>query len=293
MSAWRRREITQQGNLCNDSRMSSRPITIIANWKANLPPSEEVALARAIAEAAGGALQGTEPLSRPRILLAPSALGLVPVASLLQREYPQAGIEVAAQDASRHIAGAFTGEIPADHLAGIVPAVIVGHSERRRGYGESDEVVGTKLARVVAAGLAPVLCLGDDLPKAETSARVEYVHAQCAASFAAAERAGCSVVDLYAAGLVIAYEPVWAIGTGTPASVEVADAIATGLRRALHREVLPVLYGGSVDAPSAATWFGTPSARTNIDGLLVGGASLHADRFVAIVRAALAVSDVQ
>jgi triosephosphate isomerase len=271
--------------------MSSRQITIIANWKANLPPSEEVALAKEIAAGLEGALQASGSPSRLRVLLAPSALGLVPVASLLRREYPQAGIEVAAQDSSLSSAGAFTGEIPADHLVGIAPAVIVGHSERRRDHGESGEVVGGKLARVVAAGLAPVLCLGDDLPEAEIATRVAFVQAQCAAAFDAAERAGSSAAQLFAAGLVIAYEPVWAIGTGTPASVEIAEAIAVGLRSTLHREELPVLYGGSVDAATAATWFGAPTKRTGLDGLLVGGASLHADRFVAIVRAALAAAE--
>jgi triosephosphate isomerase len=136
-----------------------------------------------------------------------------------------------------------------------------------------------------------VLCLGDDLPKAEIAARVDYVQAQCAAAFAAAERAGCSAAQLYAAGLVIAYEPVWAIGSGNPASLAVAEAVASGLRNALNREELPVLYGGSVDATSAATWFGTRAARTGLDGLLVGGASLSADRFAAIVRAALTVTE--
>jgi len=270
--------------------MSSRQITVIANWKANLPPSEEVALAKEIAVGIGGALPASGLPSGLRLLLAPSALGIVPVASLLRREYPQAGIEVAAQDASLNIAGAFTGEIPAEHFAGIAPAVIVGHSERRRDHGETDDVVGGKLARAVAAGLAPVLCLGDDLPKAQIASRVDYVQTQCAAALAAADRAGCSAGQLFAAGLVIAYEPVWAIGTGNPASVEIAEAIATGLRSALNREELPVLYGGSVDAASAAAWFGTPMMRTSLDGLLVGGASLSADRFVAIVRAALAVA---
>jgi triosephosphate isomerase len=117
------------------------------------------------------------------------------------------------------------------------------------------------------------------------------VQAQCAAAFAAAERAGCSAGQLFAAGLVAAYEPVWAIGTGNPASVEIAEAIASGLRNTLNHEELPVLYGGSVDAASAPTWFGTPTRRTALDGLLVGGASLHADRFVAIVRAALAATE--
>ena len=271
--------------------MSSRQITIIANWKANLPPSEEVALAKEIAQGVGGALQPSGLPSSLRLLLAPSALGLVPVASLLRREYPQAGLEVAAQDASLNSPGAFTGEAPAEHFVGIAPAVIVGHSERRRDHGETDEVVGGKLARAVAAGLAPVLCLGDNLPNADIAARIDYVQAQCAAAFDAAERAGCSVTQLHSAGLVIAYEPVWAIGTGNPASVEIAEAIAAGLRSALHREELPVLYGGSVDAASAATWFGTSSVRTSLDGLLVGGASLSANHFVAIVRAALAVAE--
>lgn len=271
--------------------MRRRQITIIANWKANLPPSEEVALAKEIAQGVGGILQTPGLASRLRILLAPSTLGLVPVASLLRREFPKSGIEVAAQDISRSGSGAFTGEIPADHLVGIAPAVIVGHSERRRDHGESDEVVGVKLARAAAAGLAPVLCLGDNLPKAETAARVDFVQAQCASAFAAAERAGYSAEQLFAAGLVIAYEPVWAIGTGNPASLDIAEAIARGLRSALRREELPVLYGGSVDAPSTGTWFSRPSGRTDVDGLLVGGASLHADQFIAIVRAALNVAD--
>ena len=270
--------------------MSHRPITIIANWKANLPPSEEVALAKQIAEGVGGALGTVSGPTRLRVLLAPSTLGLVPVASLLRREYPQSGIDVAAQDASISSSGAFTGEIPANHLVGIAPAVILGHSERRRDHGESGEVVGGKLARVVAAGLAPVLCLGDDLPGAETAARVGFVQAQCADAFTAAANAGCSTEQLFDAGLVIAYEPIWAIGTGNPASVEIAEAIASGLRSALHRDELPVLYGGSVDTASASTWLGAPGARTGLDGLLVGGASLSADRFVAIVRAAVAAA---
>jgi triosephosphate isomerase len=270
--------------------MSSRQITIIANWKANLPPSEEVALAKAIAEGVGGELHAAGRGASLRVLLAPSTLGLVPVASLLRREYPQSGIDVAAQDTSLSGAGAFTGEVPANHLVGITPAVIVGHSERRQ-RGESDEIVGGKLARVVAAGLAPVLCVGDDLPAAEIAVRVAYVQHQCAEAITAAERAGCSATQLFAAGFVIAYEPIWAIGTGKPASVEIAEAIASGLRAALHQNDLPILYGGSVDAASAASWLGTSKERTGLDGLLVGGASLDAVRFSAIVRAGLAAAE--
>lgn len=271
--------------------MNNRSITIIANWKANLPPSEEVALAKQIADGVGGALSSHGSTSRLRVLLAPSTLGLVPVASLLRREYPESGIDVAAQDASLTSGGAFTGEIPADHLVGIAPAVIVGHSERRRDHAESDDVVGGKLARVVAAGLAPVLCLGDNLPDAEIAARIAFVQAQCSAALSAAARAGCSSAQLFAAGCVIAYEPVWAIGTGNPATVEIAEAIAAGVRQTLNREDVPVLYGGSVDAASAPTWLGTSLSRTGLDGLLVGGASLRADRFIDIVRAAVAAAE--
>lgn len=271
--------------------MSRRQITIIANWKANLPPSEEVALSRQIAAGVGESLRSAKQASNLRVLLAPSALGLVPVASLLQREFPESGLDLAAQDASNGGAGAFTGELPADHLAGIVPAVIVGHSERRRDHHEDAAVVGGKLARVVAAGLLPVLCLGDRLPEAKIATRLAYVQAQCAEAFLAADGAGCSADQLFSAGLIIAYEPVWAIGTGNPASVEIAEAIAVGLRSALQREALPVLYGGSVDALSAPTWLGTRDQRTSLDGLLVGGASLSADRFIGIVRAALAAAE--
>jgi triosephosphate isomerase len=269
--------------------MSGRQITIIANWKANLPPSEEVALAREIAVGVGGTLAPTGGALPLRLLLAPSALGLVPVASLLRREFAQTGIDVAAQDISRNGAGAFTGEIPAEHLVGLAPAVIVGHSERRRDHGETDEVVGAKLARVVAAGLSPVLCLGDDLATGDASARTDRVLAQCTAALEAARRAGSSTENLITSGLVIAYEPIWAIGTGTAASVELAEGIAEALRAELRNNDLPVLYGGSVDAPSAATWFVGPRGRTAIDGLLVGGASLQAARLLAIIRAGMAV----
>ncbi|MBU6255877.1 MAG: triose-phosphate isomerase [Chloroflexi bacterium] len=269
--------------------MNSRQITVIANWKANLPPSEEVALAKEIAAGLGNANRAAGGGAAVRLLFAPSALGLVPVASLLRREFPSAEVTVAAQDASSMGSGPFTGELPADHLVGIADAVILGHSERRRVAGESGDVIGQKLARVVAAGLAPILCVGDNLPTADVEARSNYVQQQCAEALEAANRLGCSRQKLLEAGLVIAYEPVWAIGTGTPATVELAEVIAGGLRRGVGSD-LPILYGGSVDAASAATWLGSVANRTTLDGLLVGGASLRAESFTAIVRAAVAAA---
>ena len=282
-----RKAATQLGNLCDDSRMKSRQITVIANWKANLPPSEEVALAKEIAQGVGDALQAAGRPANLRLPLAPSALGLVPVASLLRREYPEAGVEVAAQDASLNSAGAFTGEIPADHLVGIVPAVLVGHSERRRDHAETDEVVGGKLARVVAAGLAPVLCLGDDLPNAEITARVTYVQTQCSAAFAAAERAGCSAAQLFASGLVIAYEPVWAIGTGKTATPEDAQEVCAAIREEIEQigssEIasnMRILYGGSVKSSNIVEIM----KQEDVDGALIGGASLDPEELAKIAK---------
>ena len=266
--------------------MSARPITIIANWKANLPPSEEVDLARRIAEGLQGAGHPAVDPAYLRVLLAPSTLGLVPVASLIRRVFPASGLEIAAQDVSVDAPGAFTGESPAEHLVAIAAAVIVGHSERRRDHHESAQVVGRKLARVAKAGLTPILCLGDDLPDAEIDARVSLVQSQCAQAFDAAAAHGCTPNDLRAAGLAIAYEPIWAIGTGRPASLAIGEAIARGLRASTGMADLAVLYGGSVDAAGAAAWLGTPVGRTEIDGLLVGGASLTPESFVAIVGAA-------
>ena len=277
---------TRWGNLCDDSSMSARQITIIANWKANLPPSDEVDLARRIAEGLRSEGRHTVEPSRLRLLLAPSTLGLVPVASLIRREFPTSGLQIAAQDVSAGGPGAFTGESPADHLVAIASAVIVGHSERRRDHHESAEVVGRKLARVARAGLAPVLCLGDDLPNAETEVRVSLVQSQCAQALDAAAQHGCAPRELLAAGLAIAYEPIWAIGTGRPASLAIGEEIARGLRASTGMVDLAVLYGGSVEAAAAASWLGTSAGRTEIDGLLVGGASLEEGHFLAIVRAA-------
>lgn len=212
--------------------------------------------------------------------VAPPAPYLLQVAGLLQGS----GIAVAAQDVARENDGAFTGEVSAGMLADCgCHAVIVGHSERRTHYGESDAVVAAKFLKAQEAGLVPVLCVGETLEEREAGSTAEVVQRQLDAVLAVA-----GVKALVQA--VVAYEPVWAIGTGRTATPEQAQEVHALLRMRVARDDeavaagLRLLYGGSVKAANAAALFAMP----DIDGALVGGASLDANEFVAIARAARA-----
>ncbi len=183
------------------------------------------------------------------------------------------------QDCSSHEAGAFTGEISAAMLAELgCQHVIVGHSERRAMHGESDRLVAEKAAAALAHGLVPIVCVGETLAEREAGATEAVVGRQLGA-----------VTALLGAGIdavVVAYEPVWAIGTGKTASPAQAQAVHAFLRRTLGAagagHSLRILYGGSVKADNAAQLF----AEADIDGGLIGGASLKAADFIAICRAA-------
>lgn len=250
---------------------------LVANWKANLPPGEEVLLAGEIANHARlrGLLAGS-------LMIAPSALGLVPVASLLQREHAALQIGVAAQDVSALEPGAYTGETPATHLLGIVGAVILGHSERRN-LGESSGQIGRKVARVVAAGLRPIICVGDTSYEATPEQRYAEVRAQWDELMTSATQAGCSLSAMLEAGVLIAYEPVWAIGSGASANPELARGMAAAIRQGSSDQA-QILYGGSVRASHAAAFFAGAGA-SRIDGLLVGGASLSSESLLDIAAA--------
>lgn len=187
-----------------------------------------------------------------------------------------------AQNVSEHAAGAFTGEVAASMLRDVGCAyVIVGHSERRTLFGESDALVAAKCGAVIAAGMVPVLCVGETLAEREAGRTEEVVARQVAA-----------VLDAHGvqafAGMVVAYEPVWAIGTGLTATPLQAQAVHAAIRRqvaaldAVVAEGLRILYGGSVKPQSAAELF----AQADIDGGLIGGAALVADDFLAICQAA-------
>jgi triosephosphate isomerase len=194
----------------------------------------------------------------------------------------EADIDVGAQDVCAHPVGAFTGQVAASMLKDVgCRYVIVGHSERRRLYHEDDTLVARKFGAVLNVGLTPVLCLGETLEERET----ERTHAVIARQLDAVTAMN-GVPSLERA--LIAYEPVWAIGTGRTASPEQAQAVHAYVRHRIHGQdakisaEVRILYGGSVKASNAAELFSMP----DVDGGLVGGASLSADEFLQICAAA-------
>jgi len=208
----------------------------------------------------------------------------VPFPYLQQAAAALAGTRVAwgAQNLSEHDAGAYTGEVSGVMLRELgCRYVLVGHSERRHLYGERDAQVAAKFGAAQRVGLVPVLCVGETLEEREQGATEEVVGRQLQAVIAAA---GVGAL----ADAVIAYEPVWAIGTGRTASPEQAQAVHAFIRGRVGAadtgiaERLPLLYGGSVKAGNAPALFAMP----DIDGGLIGGASLVAEEFLAICRAA-------
>jgi triosephosphate isomerase len=178
--------------------------------------------------------------------------------------------------------GAYTGEVSASMLADVnVHYVLVGHSERREYFSETNEIVAQKFIQAQKAGLKPVLCVGENLQQRESGQTLAWITGQLVAVIKAV---GVSAFEQ----AVVAYEPVWAIGTGKTASPEQAQEVHAHIRRVIGEfdnavaEQLQLLYGGSVKADNAASLF----SMADIDGALVGGASLKADEFIAICKAA-------
>jgi triosephosphate isomerase len=190
-------------------------------------------------------------------------------------------IRYGAQDVSTHDSGPYTGEISAGMLAKLgCSYVVVGHSERREYHAETDEVVNAKAHKAHAAGMTPIVCVGEGLEVRQAGEHVPYTLGQLDGSLA-----GFTAEQV--AGLVVAYEPVWAIGTGVTATPEQAQAVHAVLRAQLqaatpHPKRIKLLYGGSVKPDNAASLFAQP----DIDGGLIGGASLKAADFIAICRTA-------
>jgi triosephosphate isomerase (TIM) len=253
-----------------------RPVIIAANWKMNTTPADAGELATTIAA------RTAEP-SVERVICPPFVC-LAAVRDALEGT----NVAVGAQDVHHEVAGAYTGDISAPMLAGLATWVIVGHSERRRDHAETDERISKKLTRAVEGGLRPILCIGEPLEVREqgSDAAEALVVSQLQGDVGPHDPAA-----LVAAGLVIAYEPVWAIGTGKNARGSDAAAMADAIRRGLRAlgwgeaaDAVPVLYGGSVTAANIGEFLAEPS----IDGALVGGASLKPDEMAGIVaRAAL------
>jgi triosephosphate isomerase (TIM) len=241
---------------------------IAGNWKMNGSLAANEALVRALVAGMNGA--------RCEVAVC------VPAPYLAQVNALRAGskLELGAQDVSQHMQGAYTGEVCAAMLKEFgVRYAIVGHSERRQYHGETDAVVAEKAKAALAAGITPMVCLGETLAEREAGHMQEVVKRQMAAVI--------HVNGHCISEIVVAYEPVWAIGTGKTATPEQAQEVHALLRAQLtaatpHPERVHILYGGSMNAGNAAQLLAQP----DIDGGLVGGASLKAADFLQIIAAA-------
>jgi triosephosphate isomerase len=251
-----------------------RDVIVAANWKMHTTPADAGELARTI-------VSRTREAGVVRVICPPFVC-LAAVGEAVADEDPP--VAVGAQNVHHELAGAYTGEISAPMLVGLATWVIIGHSERRRDAGETDELIGRKLGRAVDAGLRPILCVGEQLADREAGRATHVVDTQLAGALDGHEPA-----TLAEAGLVIAYEPVWAIGTGRNARGSDASEMADAIRATLEHHgwggrgaAVPVLYGGSVTSANIDEFFSEPA----IDGALVGGASLKPDEMAGIVARA-------
>ena len=251
--------------------MTERQPFIAGNWKMHKTLAEARSLARDIRD-------GAAPGRRAEVALAPPYTALAAVAA----ELAGSNIRLAAQDTFWEKQGAYTGAISPAMLADVgCHYVIVGHSERRQHFGDTDAIVNKKLTAVVAAGLTPILCVGETKAAREADQTLKVVRDQLSKGLG-------SLQPATGADLVIAYEPVWAIGTGLTATPEQAQAVHHFIRSLLREflgapaEEIRIQYGGSVTPDNAATLLAQP----DIDGALVGGASLKPELFLPIIAAA-------
>ncbi len=252
--------------------MPSRSRVVVGNWKMNGSLASNAALLDAIVGGLAARARSCDVavcVPYPYLAQAQSALR-------------DSAVAVGSQDVSEYASGAFTGEVAASMLREFgARYAIVGHSERRTFFGDTDDRVGQKADRALDAGLTPIVCVGESLQEREQGRADEIVARQLDAVL---QRIGAARL----AQTVLAYEPVWAIGTGRTATPDQAQAMHAAIRRhvaasdaEVAREV-KILYGGSVKGSNAAALFGC----ADIDGGLIGGASLVADEFLAIVDAA-------
>jgi len=245
---------------------------VSGNWKMNHTHYEAIQVVQKLA-----ALLRAAPLPEDTdVSLHPSFTSLRSVQTALESD--AVPIALGAQTCHFQDSGAYTGEVSAEMLAKLnVRYVLVGHSERRAMFGETDEVVRLKLDAVLRHAMVPILCVGETLEQREAGAAESTVAAQLTAALG---NRGREALD----SIVVAYEPVWAIGTGRTASADDAQAMAASIRGELEllggevSRTMLVQYGGSVTPDNAGELLACP----DVDGLLVGGASLDADKFVAI-----------
>jgi triosephosphate isomerase len=254
--------------------MGTRKSIVAGNWKMNKTSDESEALARGVVEAVAG-VDGVD------VVICPTFTSLERVASVVKGT----PVGLGAQNVYWEAEGAFTGEISTAMLltCGCTHAIL-GHSERRQFFDETDATVNRRVKAALEAALSPIVCVGETLEERESDVTDDVIRTQVTGSLE-----GLSPEDV--AKLVLAYEPVWAIGTGLTASPEQAEAVHALIRKVLAdgfgkdvSEAVRIQYGGSVKPENAAVLF----SQLNIDGGLIGGAALDAESFAAVVKGAVA-----
>jgi len=257
------------------SRTTRIPL-MAGNWKMNVTHPEAVALVQKLAWILA---DKKHDFTRTEVVVVPPFTDLRSVQTLVDGD--RLAIRYGAQDVSMHDNGAYTGEISSAMLAKLgCSYVVVGHSERREHHAETDDVVNTKARQAAAAGMTPIVCVGEGLDVRRAGEQVPFTLAQVDGSLA-----GFTPEEI--GSLVIAYEPVWAIGTGEVATPDDAQEVCAAIRGRLREtagdeaaETCRILYGGSVKAANIAGIM----AQRDVDGALVGGASLQADEFGGVCR---------
>ncbi|HYE43503.1 MAG TPA: triose-phosphate isomerase [Caulobacteraceae bacterium] len=247
---------------------TSAPRPLIAgNWKMN-GLAASAAEVRALADDLKAA-------AAARVAICPPAT----LVERIAREAAGSVVEIGGQDCRAEASGAFTGDVSAEMLADAgATLVILGHSERRAGYGETDALVAAKVEAALRAGLEPIVCVGETLQERQAGRAVDVVQAQVTGSLPE---------SLAGRAFAVAYEPVWAIGSGLTPSIEEIAEVHAAIRSVLverfgeHGRAMPILYGGSVKPSNAAEILST----AEVGGALVGGASLKAADFLGIIRA--------
>jgi triosephosphate isomerase len=251
----------------------SRKLFVVGNWKMNTTLQSGQALAAEVVKGVGGSLSGVE------VGVCPPSLYLIPVGETLRGS----SVVLGAQNVSPEKPGAFTGEVAIEMLLDVgVQWVILGHSERRQFFGDTDEVINKKTLASLERGLKVIFCVGELLADRQAGRTESVLEVQLSKGLQ-------NLTPAQMERVVIAYEPVWAIGTGVTATPEQAEETHAFIRKWLAgrfgqtvSDATRIQYGGSVKADNAKELLAKP----NIDGALVGGASLKADQFLAIVQAA-------
>ncbi|GAA4422177.1 triose-phosphate isomerase [Georgenia halophila] len=256
--------------------MANRTPLMAGNWKMNLDHHEAIALVQKLAWTLQDAKHDYADVE---VAVLPPFTDIRSVQTMVDGD--KLDIRYGAQDISAHESGAYTGEISAAMLAKLgVSYVVVGHSERREHHAEDDALVAAKAKAALGGGMSPIICVGEGLDVRKAGEHVEHTTAQLDGAYA-------GLTQDEAEKTVVAYEPVWAIGTGEVATPENAQEVCQAIRARLAElytqglaDKVRVLYGGSVKSSNVATIM----AQDDVDGALVGGASLQAEEFAAIVR---------